>query len=118
MTQFDKLERALRELVTDAVARLPDGPEIALSYDRWRRDTDGVFRRRERPARIWHPDQVEALRQLPSWRAVEQALQEDDRLRVQLGQMVGTAQSRGQLSGELVGQHVLLLPDEVGELEN
>jgi hypothetical protein len=119
MAKFNELESALREWVNEAVARLSDGPEIRISpgLPQWQRDADGVFRKRERPARLWHPNQVDTLRELPSWRAVDQALQQDDRLRAQLDQLVGTIQSGAQVSTELVSQHVLPLPDEVSDLE-
>jgi hypothetical protein len=118
MAHFERLERALREWVTEAVARLSDGPQVHISstLPRWQRDTDGVFRKAERPVRLWHPDQVETLRQLASWRVVEQVLQEDDRLRVQLNQLVGTIQGGSQLSGEMMSRHALPLPDEVDDL--
>jgi hypothetical protein len=119
MVHFEKLERALREWVTEAVASLSNGPELRVSsgFPRWQRDTDGVFRKGERPVRLWYPDQVEALGELPSWRAVEQALQEDDRLRAHLDQQVGTIKGGSQLSRELVSRHVLPMPDEVGDLK-
>ena len=119
MAPLEKLERALREWVHEAVARLADGPQVEISpgMPRWQRDTDGIFRHRERPARIWHHDSVEAARQLPSWRAVELALQEDDRVKAQLGQLVGTIQGGSQVTAELIGRHALPLPDELGDLE-
>jgi len=120
MANFDKLEQALREWVREAVARASSGsePDISLGLPRWQRDTDGVFRKRERPVRVWPHAEAEALRrQLPSWPAVEQALQEDDRIRPQLGQLVGTIQGVGQFDAETAARHVLPLPDEVGDLE-
>jgi Apea-like HEPN len=119
MANFNELERALRKWVNEAVARLSDAAEIRISpgLPRWQRDADGVFRKGERPARLWYLDQIETLRELPSWRAVGQALQEGDRLRVQLDQLVGTIQGGSQLGREVMSQHVLPLPDEASDLD-
>jgi hypothetical protein len=95
-----------------------DVPEIRISTDppRWQRDSDGVFRKRERSARLWYLE-TEALQELPSWWAVEQVLQGDDRLRAQLDRLVGTIQEGSQLSREVLSRHVLPLPDEVSDLD-
>jgi hypothetical protein len=70
VVHFDKLERALREWVFEAVARLSSGPEPDTSYDlrRWQRDTDGIFRERERLVAVWRHTERKALQGLPSWR--------------------------------------------------
>jgi len=67
--------------------------------------------------RVWRHAQLEALQQLPSWRAVEQALQDNGRLRAHLNQLVGTVQGSGLLEAKWVGRIVLPLPDEVDDLE-
>jgi hypothetical protein len=118
MAEFNELKRALRRWVHEAVAHLTSGPEPDTTQDlrRWQRDSDGVFRERERRARIWSHSQLEGLQQLPSWQAVEQALQDDQRLRAQLNQLVGTAYGSSQLEVERVGRMALPLPDEIGDL--
>jgi hypothetical protein len=119
MVNFEELEQALREWMREAVATLSAGPEPEVSHDlrRWQRDTDGIIRDRERLVRIWRHAEVDAVLQLPSWRAVERVFQEDDRLRAQLDQLVGTVQGGSHFDGETVARHVLPLPDEVGDLE-
>jgi hypothetical protein len=109
----------MRAWVREAASRLSEGsgPDISPGRRRWQRDGDGVLRVRERPVRVWRHAEVEALRQLPSWRAVEQALQEDDRLRAQLDQSVGTAQGSSLFDAELAARIVLPSPDEAGDLE-
>jgi hypothetical protein len=101
MAHFNKLKRALRRWVHEAVAHLASGPEPDTTHDvpRWQRDSDGVFRDRERLVRVWSHSELESLQQLPSWRVVEQALQDDNRLRAQLNQLVGTAHGSRRLSG-------------------
>jgi hypothetical protein len=42
-------------------------------------------------SRVWNRTDLEALRQLPAWAAVEGALQGDENLRAQLDTLVGTA---------------------------
>lgn len=119
MANFNKLERALHKWVHEAVAHLASGPEPDITQDlrRWQRDTDGVVRDRERMARVWRHSELEALQQLPSWRAVEQALQANARLRAHLNQLVGSVQGSSLFEAERVGRIVLPLPDEVGDLE-
>ena len=104
MAQFNKLKRALRRWVHEAVAHLASGPEPDTTHDvrRWQRDSDGVFRDRERLVRVWSHSELEASQQLPSWRSVEQVLQDDDRLRPQLNQLVGTAHGSRQLEAKLI----------------
>jgi len=118
MAEFNELKRALRRWVHEAVAHLTSGPEPDTTQDlrRWQRDSDGVFRERERWVRIWSHSQLEGLQQLPSWQAVEQALQDDQRLRAQLNQLVGTAYGSSQLEVERVGRMALPIPDEIGDL--
>jgi Apea-like HEPN len=120
LAKFKRLERALREWVHDAVARLVSGPEPDITQDlrRWQRDTDGVVRDRERTARVWRHSELEAVQQLPSWRAVEKALQDNGRLRAQVNQLVGTAQGSSLLEVERLGRIVLPLPDEISDLED
>ncbi len=119
MANFDNLERALREWAHEAVGRLSSGlgPEVSTSLRRWQRDSDGIFRERERPVRVWRHSELEALHELPSWRAVEQALQDDVRLRAQLDQLAGTAQGSHRFDSDTAGWFVLPLPDEVEDLE-
>jgi hypothetical protein len=119
VANFPRLEQTMREWVREASARLSEGsePDISPGQRRWQRDSDGVLRERERPVRVWRHAEVEALRQLSSWRSVEQALQEDDRLRAQLDQLVGTTQGSRTFDAELAAQIVLPLPDEVRDLE-
>jgi hypothetical protein len=119
LANFNKLKRALHKWVQEAVAQLASGPEPDTTQDlrRWQRDTDGVVRDRERMTQVWRHAQLKALQQLPSWRAVEQALQDNGRLRVQVNQLVGTIQGSNLLEAERVGRIVLPLPDEVDDLE-
>jgi len=119
LVNFNKLKKALHKWVHEAVAHLASGPEPDTTQDlrRWQRDTDGVVRDRERMTRVWRHAQLEALQQLPSWRAVAQALQDNGRLRAQLNQLVGTVQGSSLLEAERVGRIVLPLPDEVEDLE-
>jgi len=120
VANFPELEQAMRAWVREAAVRLFDGsePDISPGLRRWQRDSDGILRQRERPVRVWRHAEAEAVRQLPSWRAVEQAFQKDDRLRAQLDQLVGTAQGSRTFDAELAAQIVLPLPDEVGNLED
>jgi hypothetical protein len=108
----------MRAWVREAAARLSGDsePDISRGLRRWQRDSDGILRQRERPVRVWRHAEVEAVRQLPSWRAVEQVFQEDDRLRAQWNQLVGTAQGSRTFDAELAAQIVLPLPDEIGDL--
>src|SRR6266536_1018252 len=119
MSQFPELEEAMGEWVHDAVHVLAAGPEPDTSHDlrRWQRDSDGVFRDRQRLVRIWPHQELDRLRQLPSWRAVEQILLNDPRLRPQMDTLVGTIYGGSRLDAERAGQLVLPLPDEVGDLE-
>jgi hypothetical protein len=66
---------------------------------------------------MWPHAETEAVRQLPTWHAVE-VFQEDDRLRGQYEQLVGTAQGSRRFDGELAAQMVLPFPDEVNDLES
>ena len=118
MANFDKLEQALREWLSEAVAHLSGGsePDVFRGLRRWQRDSDGVFRHRERSTRVWRDAELEAVQRMPSWRAVEQALIDDERLRAQLDQQVGTAQGGAHFDAEMVARQVLPLPDEVGDL--
>jgi hypothetical protein len=119
VANFHELERALREWVHEAAAQLSSGPgpEVSTDLRGWQRDSDGIFRDRERPVRVWRHSELETLHELPSWHAVEQALQDDDRLRAQLDQLVGTAQGGRRFDAKTAGRLVLPLPDEVGDLE-
>jgi hypothetical protein len=120
VAQFKQLEQALHEWAREAVASLANGPEpdVRLGLPRWQRDTDGVFRKYERPIRVWpHAEAQATWRQLSTWSAVEQALQEDDRLRGQLDQWIGTAEGGGHFDADMAALAVLPLPDEVGDLE-
>jgi hypothetical protein len=120
MTNFDHLEGAMREWVHEAVARLSSGPEPDTTHDlrRWQRDSDGIFRERERLVRVWRHGGIPTLQQLPTWPSVQQALKEDDRLRPHLGQLVGTALGGSRrFDAETAGLLVLPLPDEVSNLE-
>jgi Apea-like HEPN len=119
MANFEKLEEAMRAWVREAIARLSSGsePDVSPGLRRWQRDSDGIFRVRERPTRVWRHTEVQALQELPSWHAVEEALQEDDRLRAHLNQLVGTVQGGVRFDAETAGHLVLPLPDEVGDLE-
>lgn len=118
MANFPDLEQTMRAWVREAAARLSGDsePDISRGLRRWQRDSDGILRQRERPVRVWRHAEVEAVRQLPSWRAVEQVFQEDDRLRAQWNQLVGTAQGSRTFDAELAAQIVLPLPDEIGDL--
>jgi hypothetical protein len=119
VSNFSELEQAMRAWVREAAARLSEGsaPDISRGPRRWQRDSDGVLRVRERRVRVWRHAEVEAVRQLASWPAVEQVFQEDDRLRAQLDQLVGTVQGSSRFDAELAAGIVLPLPDEVGDLE-
>jgi hypothetical protein len=116
---FRKLEQAMRAWVHEAIAVLSNGPEPDPYSDlrRWQRDTDGVFRERERLTTVWGHSQVEALQQLPTWNTVMQAFQEDERLRPQIGQLVGTAQGSSHFDAWTAGRIVLPQPDELDDLE-
>src|SRR5215204_5174954 len=102
MSEFQELEEAMREWVHDAVAILVAGPEPDMSHDlrRWQRDSDGIFRDRERLVRIWPHRALEGLRQLPSWQAVGQILFHDPRLRPQMNTLVGTMYGGSRLDAE------------------
>jgi hypothetical protein len=95
VANFPELEQAMRAWVREAAVRLSDGsePDISPGLRRWQRDSDGILRQRERPVRVWRHAEAEAVRQLPSWRAVEQAFQKDDRLRAQLDQLGGAGRA-------------------------
>jgi Apea-like HEPN len=110
----------LHEWVHEAVARLAEGPQpdVRLGLPRWQHDPDGIFRKLERPIRVWpHAEAQATWRQLPTWSAVEQALEEDDRLRGQPDQWIGTTEGGGHFDADAAALAVLPLPDEVGELE-
>ena len=92
-------------------------PDVWEDLRRWQRDSDGIFCFRERRVQVWHRDELEALHQLPTWAAVEQALQDDDRLRAHLDQLVGTNQGGSRFDADTAGRCVLPSPDEVGDLE-
>jgi Apea-like HEPN len=119
MANFDNLERALREWVHKAVGRLSSGlgPEVSTDLRRWQRDSDGIFRERERPVRVWRHSELEALKELPSWQAVERALQDDDRLWAQVDQLVGTVEGSHRFEAQMAGRLVLPLPDELSDVE-
>jgi hypothetical protein len=53
MTNFENLEQAMRTWVLDAVKYLSHTqPFLAPSLARWQRDSDGLFRNRDRPLRF------------------------------------------------------------------
>jgi hypothetical protein len=118
MANFPKVEQALRTWVHDAIEFLyHTEPDVSPGLARWQLDSDGLFRKRERPTPVWQHGDLEAVRQLPSWHAVERALQDDERLRAHLDQLVGTAEGGRRFDVETAGRLVLPLPDEVSELD-
>jgi hypothetical protein len=118
MANFDHLEQAMRAWVQDAVEYLSHTePDVSPGLSRWQRDSDGLFRKSERPIRVWQHSDLEAVRQLPSWQAVEQAFQEDDRLAAHANTLVGTAQGARRFEVEMAGRLVLPRPDEVKDLD-
>jgi hypothetical protein len=118
MANFDHLEQAMRGWVHDAIEYLSHTePDLSPGLARWQRDSDGMFRKRERLVRVWQHSALEAAQQLPNWRAVERALQEDNRLKAQLDQLVGTAEGGRRFDAEIAGRLVLPLPDEVSDLD-
>jgi hypothetical protein len=118
MANFDHLEQAMRGWVRDAIEYLSHTePDLSPGLARWQRDSDGMFRKRERLVPVWQHRDLEGVQQLPSWRAVERALQEDDRLKAHLDQLVGTAEGGRRFDAEIAGRLVLPLPDEVSDLD-
>src|SRR5262245_54983980 len=86
MTHFPELEHALRTWVHDAVADLVAGGKLDTRYDlrRWKRDSDGTFRNRERQVQTWDHSDVDAARRLPTWQPIDEAIQSNPRLSVQM----------------------------------
>lgn len=119
MAEFPELERTLRAWVLEAVQRLlgSAGPEESYDLRRWRRDSDGIYRNRERVMPVWRHAEIEALWDLPSWAEVERTVQEDPRLEEQVGQLVGSDQGGRLLEMQTLGRHVLPLPGEMSDVE-
>jgi hypothetical protein len=117
---FPNLRQAMLAWARDAVAALSAGPEPDEWRDlrRWQRDEDGIFRNTERTAPLWNRSAVAEAMQLRSWRAVKEAFQTNDRLRVQVDTLVGTSRSRGRFEVETAGKLVLPRPNEVNDLED
>ena len=118
MANFDRLEQAMRAWVHDAVEYLSHTePDVSSGLARWQRDSDGIFRKVERPVPVWQRSEVKAAQELPSWRAIEEVFQEDDRLAAHVDNLVGTAQGARRFEVEMAGRLVLPRPDEVKDLE-
>jgi hypothetical protein len=116
---FPHLRQAMRTWVREAVVALSSGsePEVTQDLRRWQRDTDGEFRDAEREVRLWSRTAVAETQQLPSWRVVLDAFQQDDRLRAQVDTLVGTWNSRRRFEIAAAGRVVLPRPDEAADLE-
>jgi hypothetical protein len=120
MSHFHALEQALRAWVQEAVAHLPSDaqPDLAAGgLPIWRRDKDGIFRSSKRLANVWNDAELAALIALPTWPAVETALQNDDRLRTHLNQLVGTFHGVSNYDAEEFGRRVLPTPDDGNDLD-
>lgn len=116
MTEFPKLESVLRKWVNEATSRLSADGEASYGttdLGHWRRDSDGVFRDAERVVETWDRKSVNILFELPQWTAVLDELYADDRLKVQVDTLVGTAQGGHRIEVTHIGRIVLPRPNEL-----
>ncbi len=106
---------ALRSWVEEAMVHLTYDPEAQefLKYPpRWECDQDGIFREIERPVCAWRHRSLEALKEIPTWNVVLEVLEGDERLRVQIGNLVGTLHHARRIDTFTIGLHVLPRPGE------
>jgi hypothetical protein len=89
-TRFQGLKQTLWMWTREALDRLEDAEPFDFPFlPDWARHSNGIFRYGERRRGIWPPE-VD-LEQLPSWRAVLEAISEEPDLARQFDQTFGTA---------------------------
>jgi hypothetical protein len=116
VTYYPDLKRALFDWVKETLdLLLKDGRARYLSTEgaRWERDSDGIFRRRERSAERWAPFLIEHAQCLPSWLAVMDVVDRDSSLSGQVSVLVGTIQGGIRIEASQLFEHCLPLPAEV-----
>ncbi|MEU0093874.1 hypothetical protein [Kribbella sp. NPDC006257] len=115
---FPGLRAAFYDWASQAIASLSGTrPEDSIDPRRWKRGDDGIFRHGDHAVRVWGHDAVNQLMRTATWRAVESAFKQDDRLLCQLNALVGTPMGFTRFDSERAGRLVLPRPDEVEDFD-
>lgn len=120
MSVDDPLREALRLWAIEVLDALRSDPEPVTTRDqasKWACDSDGVFRKRSRTARVWSTKVLERSRSSPAWQDVLVAMAAQPEVHRQLETLIGTCLGASRFEPWSIGVGMLPQPGEVDNFE-
>jgi hypothetical protein len=118
---YPDLEAALSAWVQDSLQQVLNDVQatrISPGLLMWRRDSDGLLRRRNRDEVVWARDAIEQAQKLPSWARVLEVIQAEPTISAQLDLLVGTTQGGFRVEANSLMAYCLPNPNEISDLES